>query len=62
MALFWDESLKGGELSNFLGDLSVDDVFRIATVQQYFLDSFYFSIESTLGANHGLALIAYRPN
>ena len=30
--LFWAESLKGGELSNFL-DLSVDDVFRIAVVQ-----------------------------
>ena len=32
-ALFWAESLKDGELSNFLGDLSVDDVFRIAIVQ-----------------------------
>ena len=32
-ALFWAESLKGGKLSNFLGDLSVDDVFRIAIVQ-----------------------------
>ena len=27
------KSLQGGELSNFLGDLSVDDVFRIAIVQ-----------------------------
>ena len=52
MALFWVESLKGGELNNFLGDLSVDDVFRIAIVQQYFLDPLYFSIESGLGANH----------
>ena len=32
-ALFWAESFKGGELSDFLGDLSVDDVFRIAIVQ-----------------------------
>ena len=31
--LFRAKSLKGGELSNFLGDLSVDDVFRIAIVQ-----------------------------
>ena len=46
------KSLKGGERSNFLGDLSVDDVFRIAIVQLYLLDSFYFFIESTLGANH----------
>ena len=30
--LFWAELLKGGELSDFLGDLSVDDVFRIAIV------------------------------
>ena len=32
-ALFWTESLKGGELSDFLGDMSVDDAFRIAIVQ-----------------------------
>ena len=32
-ALFWAESLKGGKLSDFVGDLSVDDVFRIAIVQ-----------------------------
>ena len=32
-ALFWAESLKVGKLSDFLGDLSVDDVFRIAIVQ-----------------------------
>ena len=32
-ALFWAESLKGGELSDFLGDLSVNDVFRTAIVQ-----------------------------
>ena len=31
--LFRAELLKGGELRNFLGDLSVDDVFRIAIVQ-----------------------------
>ena len=31
-ALFWLESLKGGELSDFLGDLSVYGVFRIAIV------------------------------
>ena len=31
--LFWTKSLKSEELSNFLGDLSVDDVFRIAVVQ-----------------------------
>ena len=31
-ALFRVESLKGGELSNFLGNLSID-VFRIAIVQ-----------------------------
>ena len=42
----------GGVLSYFLGDLSVDDVFRRVIVQQYFLDPFYFSIESTLGANY----------
>ena len=30
---FQGQMLKGGELSNFLGDLSVDDVFRIAIVQ-----------------------------
>ena len=46
-ALVKAKSLKGGELSSFLGDLSNDDVFRIALVQQYFCDSFYFSIEST---------------
>ena len=40
------------ENSDFLGDLSVDDVFRIVIVQKYFLDPFYFSIESTLGASH----------
>ena len=33
LALFWIESLKDGKLSNFLGDLSVDDVFTIAIVQ-----------------------------
>ena len=32
-ALSWAESLKGEELTNFLGDLRVDDVFRIAIVQ-----------------------------
>ena len=32
-ALFWAESLKGGKLSDFLGDLGVDDVFRIAIVE-----------------------------
>ena len=31
--LFRAKSLTGGELSNFLGDLSVDNVFRIAIVQ-----------------------------
>ena len=31
-ALFRAESLKGGKLSDFLGDLSVDDVFTIASV------------------------------
>ena len=31
--LFWAKSLKGGELSNFVGDLSVNDVFRISIVQ-----------------------------
>ena len=31
--LFRAKSLKSGERSNFLGDLSVDDVFRIAIVQ-----------------------------
>ena len=51
-ALIWAESLKSGELSDFLGDLSFDDNFRIAVVQQYFLNPFYFSIESTLGANY----------
>ena len=30
---FRAESFKDGELRNFLGDLSVDDVFRIAIVQ-----------------------------
>ena len=30
---FCAESLKGGELSDFLGDPSVDDIFRIAIVQ-----------------------------
>ena len=35
-----------------MGDLGIDDIFRIAIVQKYFFDSFYFSIESTLGANH----------
>ena len=45
-ALFWAESLKGGELSYFLSDLSVNNIFRVAIVQQYFLDPFYFSIES----------------
>ena len=33
MALFWAKSLKGGKPSDFLGDLSVGDVFRIAIVQ-----------------------------
>ena len=32
-ALFRAESLKGGELSDFLCDLSVDDVFSIGIVQ-----------------------------
>ena len=32
-ALFWTKSLTGGELSDFLGDLSVDDVFKIVIVQ-----------------------------
>ena len=50
--LFRAESLKGGELSNFFGDLSVDDVFRIVIVKKYFLDPFRFFIESTFGANH----------
>ena len=27
------ESLKGGKLSDFLGDLSVDDIFRIDIVE-----------------------------
>ena len=31
-ALFWAEWLKGGELSNFLRDLSVDDVFRLPLI------------------------------
>ena len=31
-ALFWAESLKGGKLSDFLGNLSIYDVFRIAIV------------------------------
>ena len=39
-------------MSNFFGDLGVDDIFRIAVVLQYFLDPFYVSIESTLGANY----------
>ena len=29
---FQGQSLKDGELSNFFGDLSVDDIFRIAIV------------------------------
>ena len=33
MTLFWAELLKDGKLSNFLGNLSVDDIFRIAIVQ-----------------------------
>ena len=32
-ALCLAEWLKGGKLTDFLGDLSVDDVFRIAIVQ-----------------------------
>ena len=40
-SLFWAESLEGEKLSDFLGDLSVDDVFGIAIVQYYFLDPFY---------------------
>ena len=32
-ALFWAELLKGGKLSDLLGNLSIDDVFRIAIVQ-----------------------------
>ena len=32
-ALFCAKSLKGGELSGFFGDLSVDDVFRVAFFQ-----------------------------
>ena len=32
-ALFWAKLLKGGELSDFLDDLSVDDIFRITIVQ-----------------------------
>ena len=31
--IFWAKSLKGRELNNFLGNLSIDDVFRIAIVQ-----------------------------
>ena len=31
-ALFWAESFKGGEVNDFLDNLSVDDVFRIAIV------------------------------
>ena len=33
IVLFWTESLEGRELSGFLDDLSVDDVFRTAIVQ-----------------------------
>ena len=31
--LFLAESLKGGELSDFLGNLGIDDIFKIAIVQ-----------------------------
>ena len=36
--LFRAKSLKGGKLSNFVGDLSVGDVFRIAIVSRNFLN------------------------
>ena len=32
-ALFRAKSLKGGEQTNFLGNLSVDDIFKIPIVQ-----------------------------
>ena len=34
--LFRTESLKGEELRNFLGDMSIDNAFKVAIVQQIF--------------------------
>ena len=36
-ALFWAELLKVAELSDFLGDLSVDDVFKMPLSSNVFL-------------------------
>ena len=47
-ALFWAKSLKGGKLSDFVGDLSAVDVFSIAIAQCIFLIRSSFSLNLRL--------------